>query len=46
MMAKMPAKINVLTMAQIEQHYSRDACRIDSRAFAALGWAEGLFGIE
>jgi hypothetical protein len=40
-MAKMPAKINVLTMALIAQPNSQDACGIGSHAFAALGWAEG-----
>ncbi len=40
-MAKMAATINVLTMALIVQPNSQDAWGIDSRAFAALGWAEG-----
>jgi hypothetical protein len=40
-MAKMPESINVLNMVLIAQPYSQDACRIGSRALAALGWAEG-----
>jgi hypothetical protein len=41
MMTKMPATINVLTMALVAQPNSQDACGIGSHAFAALGWAEG-----
>jgi hypothetical protein len=41
MMAKMPATINVLTMALVAQPNSQDACGIGSHAFAALGWAKG-----
>jgi hypothetical protein len=33
-------------MAQMAQPYSRDACRIGSGAFSALGWAESRFGID
>ncbi len=45
-MAKMPASINLLTMAPITQPCSQDACRVGSCTFAPLGWAEGLFGID
>jgi hypothetical protein len=45
-MAKMPVSINVLIMVPIAQPYSQDACVIGSHAFAALGWAEGWFGID
>jgi hypothetical protein len=33
-------------MAPIAQPYVQDACRIDSSAFSALGWAESRFGID
>jgi hypothetical protein len=37
---------NILTMAPIVQPYSQDACGIGSRAFATLGCAENVFGID
>jgi hypothetical protein len=46
MMVKTPPSINMLTMALIAQPYSKDACSIGSCASAAVGWAEGRFGID